>query len=56
MLVVKKQYRRNGIGRKLVEKFVEELRKQKADECTLETECVNFGALKLYESKFWLIV
>jgi len=54
MLVVKKKFRRNGIGRKLVEKFVEELRQQKADECTLETECVNIGALRLYESKFFV--
>ena len=51
MLVVKIEYRRNGLGSLLVKKFVSELKKLEVDEVSIETECVNIAALKLYESK-----
>ena len=51
MLVVVKKYRKLGIGRKLVELFVEAVKNQDGDEVVLETEAVNKAAIALYESK-----
>jgi len=50
MLVTVKKYRRNGIAKKLVNLYIDELKNLNADEAVLETECVNKAALKLYES------
>ena len=51
MLVVVKKYRKLGIGRKLVELFVESIKNEDGDEVVLETEAVNKAAIALYESK-----
>lgn len=50
MLVVVKKYRKLGIGRKLVELFIEAVKESKGDEIVLETEEVNKAAIALYES------
>ena len=55
MLVTVKKYRRNGIAKKLVNLYIDELKNLNADEAVLETECVNKAALKLYESSICLI-
>lgn len=50
MIVIKKEYRRLKLGRKLALMFIEKCKEMGADEVCLETECVNTAALKLYES------
>lgn len=54
MLVVVQKYRKLGIGKKLVELFVEEIKNSNGDEVVLETEAVNKAAIGLYESKKFL--
>ena len=49
MLVVDKQIRNLGLGTKLLDLQLKEFTRLKADEVILETEKLNFGALKLYE-------
>jgi len=51
MLVVVKKFRKLGIGRKLVELFVESVKNLDGDEVVLETEAINKAAIALYESK-----
>lgn len=48
MLVVKKEYRKLGIGRKLTILLLEKM-KETCTEVVLETEATNVGALALYE-------
>mmetsp|Transcript_88468 Transcript_88468/g.273888 ORF Transcript_88468/g.273888 Transcript_88468/m.273888 type:complete len:210 (-) Transcript_88468:20-649(-) len=50
MLAVEKSLRGNGIGSKLVGLCLEKMREMGADECVLETEVTNKGALGLYRS------
>ena len=50
MLAVLPKYRGNGLGRILVEKTVEAMEAQEADEIVLETEITNKAALHLYQS------
>lgn len=49
MLSVAKDYRRRGIGRKLVEIAVEEMAKKGAKQVMLETEHDNQTSLALYD-------
>lgn len=49
MLSVAKDYRRRGIGRKLVEIAVEEMAKRGAKQVMLETEHDNQTSLSLYD-------
>jgi N-alpha-acetyltransferase 30 len=51
MLAVHPDYRRLGLGRKLVAKAIERMKEQGADEVVLETEITNQAALRLYECK-----
>ena len=50
MLAVHPDYRRLGLGRKLVKKSIDQMKVEGADEVMLETEITNLAALKLYES------
>ena len=50
MLAVDPTIRRLGLGRKLVHRNIEAMRKLGADEVVLETEITNEAALKLYDS------
>ncbi|KAL4503142.1 hypothetical protein ABPG72_014371 [Tetrahymena utriculariae] len=50
MIVVKKQFRRLKLGRKLAQMFIDKCKELGADEVCLETECCNIAALKLYQS------
>ena len=50
MLAVEQEYRRLGIGRKLVEVTLAKMKEIDVGECVLETETVNQAALRLYES------
>ncbi|CAI2382813.1 unnamed protein product [Moneuplotes crassus] len=50
MLAVLPKYRGNGLGRILVEKTVQAMEEQEADEVVLETEVTNKAALHLYQS------
>jgi len=50
MLAVDKSLRGQGIGSKLVRLSIERMREKGADECVLETEVTNKGALGLYRS------
>lgn len=50
MLVVKKEFRKLGIGSKLVILAVEAMKAANTDEIVLETEVTNKPALKLYEN------
>lgn len=49
MLAVKQDYRRAGIGRKLVSQALQAMKDAKVDEIVLETEVTNTAALRLYE-------
>lgn len=49
MLSVAKEYRRRGIGRKLVEIAVKEMAKRGAKQVMLETEYDNETSLALYD-------
>jgi N-alpha-acetyltransferase 30 len=48
MLAVKKEYRKLGIGTKLVTRAVEQMKARDASLVVLETELSNTAALKLY--------
>ena len=50
MLSVEPEYRRIGLGRKLVEKSIDLMVNDGADEVMLETEVTNLAALRLYDS------
>ena len=50
MLAVHPDYRRLGLGRKLVKKSIDQMKAEGADEVMLETEITNLAALRLYES------
>lgn len=51
MLVIEPEYRKRGIAKNLVKLTVENMIKNNSiDEISLETEVINIGALKLYES------
>ncbi len=50
MLAVHPDYRRLGLGRKLVKKSIDQMKAEGADEVMLETEITNVAALRLYES------
>ena len=49
MLVVLKEYRKKGIGKKLAVDLINRM-KETCNEVVLETEVDNYGALHLYES------
>ncbi|CAO3650282.1 unnamed protein product [Cunninghamella echinulata] len=49
MLAVDKEYRKRAIGSTLVERAVQAMKEQNADEIVLETEFTNLGALSLYQ-------
>ena len=49
MLVVLKEYRKKGIGKKLAIDLINKM-KETCNEVVLETEVDNYGALHLYES------
>lgn len=51
MIVVDKAHRKKNIGKRLVELFIEECIKKGCEYTILETEAINHGALRLYESK-----
>jgi peptide alpha-N-acetyltransferase len=51
MLAVLPEYRRLGLGRKLVKKSIDQMKAEGADEVMLETEITNQAALRLYECK-----
>ena len=50
MLVVIKRYRKLGLGRELVRRCLTVMQREGADECVLEVEYNNEGALRLYQS------
>ena len=50
MLVVLKRYRKLGLGRELVRRCLTVMQREGADECVLEVEYNNEGALRLYQS------
>lgn len=49
MLAVEKEYRKHGIGSALVQQSIDHMKELGCDECYLETEITNKGALRLYE-------
>jgi peptide alpha-N-acetyltransferase len=51
MLAVHPDFRRLGLGRRLVRQSIERMKEQGADEIILETEITNQAALRLYECK-----
>ena len=52
MLAVDPEFRRCGLGRRLIKLAIDRMKEQEADEVILETEITNIAALKLYECKF----
>lgn len=50
MLVVAPEMRKVGLGSMLVERALEVMHEMGADECVLEAESTNAGALRLYEN------
>ncbi len=48
-IVVKKDYRQNGIGSKLLEKLIQEAKQKNVKSLTLEVNANNIPAKKLYE-------
>ena len=51
MLAVEVEYRKKGLGRKMVELLIDTFKKNyKINEITIETEVDNYAALGLYES------
>merc|ERR1712113_389366 len=50
MLAVDKDLRGRGIGSKLVRLCLDRMKRLGADECVLETEVTNTGAIGLYRS------
>lgn len=52
MLSIRNDYRKRGIASELVQKALDQMKADGADEVVLETEQSNVSALRLYESKF----
>ena len=50
MLAVDPQHRRLGLGRRLIQQGIDQMKSEGADEIVLETEITNTAALRLYES------
>mmetsp|Transcript_18322 Transcript_18322/g.38290 ORF Transcript_18322/g.38290 Transcript_18322/m.38290 type:complete len:142 (+) Transcript_18322:151-576(+) len=50
MLAVRHDQRKQGIGRRLVQRALDQMRREGCKEILLETEVTNKGALRLYES------
>ena len=51
MLAVEEEYRKKGLGRKMVELLINNFKKEyKVNEISIETEVDNYAALGLYES------
>ncbi len=50
MLAVEQEFRRAGLGRKLVRLTLDKMKADNVKECVLETETCNAAALRLYES------
>ena len=51
MLAVEEEYRKKGLGRKMVELLIDNFKKEyKVNEISIETEVDNYAALGLYES------
>lgn len=50
MLVVVGKYRKQGIGKGLVETYIQKVREMGGDEVVLETEAVNKTAISFYTS------
>ena len=51
MLAVEEEYRKKGLGRKMVELLIDTFKKSyKVNEISIETEVDNYAALGLYES------
>ena len=51
MLAVEEEYRKKGLGKKMVELLIDNFKKEyKVNEITIETEVDNYAALGLYES------
>ncbi|CAK0880353.1 unnamed protein product, partial [Prorocentrum cordatum] len=50
MLAVDKGLRGRGVGTRLVQLCLDRMRETGADECVLETEVTNLGALSLYRN------
>lgn len=50
MLAVDKKYRKRGIGRKLAQQILQRMQDGRCEECVLEAEVTNLGALNLYRS------
>ncbi|KAJ3200420.1 N-alpha-acetyltransferase 30 [Entophlyctis luteolus] len=50
MLAVKTQFRKRGIGSKLIQRAIKAMQDEDADEVVLETEITNKGAQSLYEN------
>lgn len=48
-IVVKKDFRKNGIGNKLLEKLITLAKEKGKDKITLEVNSSNLAAIKLYE-------
>lgn len=44
------EYRRKGLGKKLIEKFIEAVREKETEVIFLEVRTSNLGAISLYES------
>ncbi len=49
MLVVRSTHRRHGLGRQLIERFIDSVRSSKISKIYLETEVCNTTSLHLYE-------
>lgn len=52
MITVLSDYRKKGIAKRLVEEFNQKVKECGVYDIVLETECVNKGALRLYEGTF----
>ena len=55
MLAVSKEYRRKGIGKALVKRVVQRMKKLGCSSVTLETEVSNVTAQRLYQDSFGFI-
>ena len=55
MLAVSKEHRRKGIGKALVKRVVQRMKKLGCTSVTLETEVSNVTAQKLYQDSFGFI-
>lgn len=54
ILTVQKNYRGQGIAKRLIQRQVEAFKNLGADEVVLEAECANAAAVNLYESQGFL--